>query len=137
MVSPTTYTDRKAVGKTLQRLRKEAGYSSAKKFAEHVGLNPNTYTQYEQGITGFNYEQAWLLADALGCSMDDLGGRDWPPGGDALLSPDEAGLVGDYRRMEPEERETIAKTAHAFALAGEAKKEGALEPAGVDAGDVR
>ena len=88
---------RKNIGRQIQKLRKDAGFSSAKAFAESVGFNPNTYTQYEQGISGFNYEQAWVMADALECSMDELGGREWPPEGGGAQSPDEAELVGCYR----------------------------------------
>ena len=121
---------RKNVGKQIQKLRKDAGYTSAKAFAERIGFNPNTYTQYEQGVSGFNYEQAWIMADALECSMDELGGREWPKdGADQVLTADEHRLVDDYRRMEPEDQQTITKTASTFALAGKAKKETAQDPA--------
>lgn len=66
---------RKAIGKNLQRLRKEAGFRSAKSFAESAGLNPGTYTSYEQGERSFTYETAWDMADALHCTLDELGGR--------------------------------------------------------------
>lgn len=66
---------RKEIGLSLQTHRKKAGFKSAKAFAESIGFNPNTYTQYEQGLTRFNYEQAWIMADALNCTLDDLGGR--------------------------------------------------------------
>lgn len=31
----------------LQLIRKEAGFKSAKAFAEHMGMSPNTYTAFE------------------------------------------------------------------------------------------
>ena len=118
---------RKEIGKHLQALRKSAGYTSAKAFAISIGFNPNTYTQYEQGISGFNYEQAWLMADALHCSMDELGGRAWPPEGEgpAALDRDERGLVEAYRRMHDDDRPGFVSTANALAFAGDAKKEDA------------
>lgn len=69
---------RKAIGKSLQSLRKKAGFKSAKSFAEFMGMNPNTYTDYEQGRGSFSYEQAWQFADALDCTLDALGGRTPP-----------------------------------------------------------
>ena len=65
----------KSIGRNLQRLRKEAGFKSAKAFAEYVGISTARYTEYEQGRRCFNYDQAWEFADALGCSMDELAGR--------------------------------------------------------------
>ena len=122
----STADKKKIVGTALQRMRKIAGYKSAKAFAEAVGINPNTYTDWEQGRHMLSYEQAWQLADALECSMDELGGRQWPPEGTspAALAADEAALVGDYRRMDEGDRPGFMTTAHALAYAGEAKKEG-------------
>lgn len=62
----------------LQRIRKQRGFSSAKAFAEHIGMRPRTYTNYEQGVTSLTLEKAWEFADALQCTIDDLAGRDWP-----------------------------------------------------------
>lgn len=59
----------------LQRIRKERGFKSAKAFADHIGMNPHTYTDYEQGRRTFTLESAWEFADALECTLDDLAGR--------------------------------------------------------------
>lgn len=59
----------------LQRIRKQRGFSSAKAFAEHIGMSPRTYTNYEQGVTSLTLEKAWEFADALECTLDDLAGR--------------------------------------------------------------
>lgn len=67
----------KSIGRNLQRLRKEAGFKSAKAFAEHIGISAARYTEYEQGRRCFNYDQAWEFADALGCTMDELAGRNF------------------------------------------------------------
>lgn len=61
----------------LQAKRKQAGFKSARAFAEHIGMSPNTYTQYEQGIRSMTLEKAWEFADVLKCSLDDLAGRDF------------------------------------------------------------
>ena len=62
----------------LQAMRKAAGFKSARAFAEHIGMNVSTYTDYEQGRRMFALEQAWEFADALGCTLDELAGRTPP-----------------------------------------------------------
>lgn len=64
----------------LQRIRKERGFKSAKAFADHIGMNPHTYTDYEQGRRTFTLESAWEFADALECTLDDLAGRKFVAG---------------------------------------------------------
>lgn len=68
----------KKIGKHLQVMRKEAGFKSAKAFAEHMGMSVSAYTEYEQGRRSFSYETAWDIADALDCTLDALGGRTPP-----------------------------------------------------------
>lgn len=137
MAESTNNEWRKKVGKRLQQLRKSAGYSSAEKFASAMGFNKNTYTQYEQGLSGFNYEQAWKMADLLHCSLDDLGGREWPPGGaGSPLAPDEREVVDSYRRTAEDDKAAFIQTARTYAYAGDAKREGAAEPAEVAREDV-
>lgn len=105
----TRYSDfNKKVGASLQRLRKAAGFKSAKAFADYVGINPSTYTDYEQGKASLSYERAWQLADAAGCTLDALGGRE-PPG--AFLDASESELVGNYRASTPERRRLLSLTA--------------------------
>lgn len=126
---------RKAIGKHLQGMRKAAGFSSAEKFAAKMGYNKNTYTQYEQGLSGFNYEQAWAMADELQCSLDELGGRQWPPGGQEPMTAEERAIVDDYRRMDEDDRPGFVSTAHALAFAGDAKKESVERPVVLDGRD--
>lgn len=59
----------------LQKMRKEAGWKSARAFAEYIGVPVDTYTQWEQGKRTLNIETAWDLADALGCTIDEIAGR--------------------------------------------------------------
>ncbi|MDY5809524.1 MAG: helix-turn-helix transcriptional regulator [Coriobacteriales bacterium] len=60
----------------LQKMRKAAGWKSARAFAEHIGMPVDTYTQYEQGKRTMNIEVAWDLADELGCTIDQIAGRE-------------------------------------------------------------
>ncbi len=72
---------RRACGKrTLQRLRREAGYRSAKDFAAVLGIPASTYARYERQPEGpecaIPLSSAWQIADALGCSIDLVVGRE-------------------------------------------------------------
>lgn len=72
---------RLCVGKrTLQRLRREAGYRSAKDFAEQVGIPGSTYARYERAVEGpecgIPLSSAWQIADSLGCTIDLIVGRE-------------------------------------------------------------
>ncbi len=105
---------RKEIGAQLQAHRKAAGFKSAKAFAEHVGVNPNTYTQYEQGLVALSFERAWQFADALGCTLDSLGGR-VPPRSAAYDNAEQAALNGYYESMNSEGRATLVASARLMA----------------------
>lgn len=70
--SCSTMDARRRIGRKLQARRKEAGFKSARAFAEHVGVNPSTYTQYEQGLVTLSFERAWQFAKELGCPVDSF-----------------------------------------------------------------
>ena len=124
MNETTKNETRKRIGRQLQLRRKTAGYSSAKAFAESIGFNPNTYTQYEQGLAGFNYEQAWMMADALKCSMDELGGREWPPGGKAAVyaDPRQERMNDDYSVLSEPGKDSAAGAVHGIRLGEDEQK---------------
>lgn len=50
---------------------------------EQVGavcdVDKSSIGKYEQGVAGISYEAMWDLADLYGVSLDELGGREWPP----------------------------------------------------------
>lgn len=127
---------RRHIGRTLQRLRKEAGFKSAAAFAKVLGIKTGTYTSYEQGEAAFSYERAWDMADALDVSLDELGGRDFPGEGFAA-TVEERSLVDSYRRMDEGDRPGFMSTACALAYAGEAKKEGKGADVALAGDDVR
>lgn len=118
----STPQKKKRIGAALQDARIKAGFKSAKAFAAQIGINGDTYTDWEQGRHMFSYEQAWELADALHCSLDELGGREWPSAQQVLAS-DEQTLVDNYRRMDDSDRPAFMTTSATLAYAGDAKKE--------------
>lgn len=117
---------RRSIGRHLQQLRKNAGYKSAASFASEMGMKAGTYTSYEQGEAAISLERAWDMADALQVSIDDLAGRQWPPGGSPALSTDERGLVASYRKMDPPDREKLRGVADTFVVASEKDGAGAV-----------
>lgn len=102
----------------LQRIRKQRGFASAKAFAEHIGMSPRTYTNYEQGVTSLTLEKAWEFADALDCTLDDLAGRDFKAA--AYTDPRQAVMNDDYARLSD-----AGKDAAAGAVRGIRASEGA------------
>lgn len=91
----------------LQNIRKNAGYKSARAFAEHIGMPVATYTDYEQGRRAFTLEKAWEFADELHCTLDELAGRDFHPPGEVVSDPYEQELVGCYRDSTSEGKSNI------------------------------
>lgn len=86
----------------LQALRKKAGWKSARAFAEAHGWPVRTYTHYEQGDRDMNLQVAWEIADALGCTLDELAGRTFEP----------ASVFPDYDALDPTGREKVRSYAH-------------------------
>lgn len=78
-VTPT-FSRPKRDRRTLQRLRREAGYRSAKDFAARIGIPETTYARYERQPdspdSGIPLKSAWLIADFLNCSIDLVVGRE-------------------------------------------------------------
>lgn len=89
----------------LQAMRKRAGYKSAREFADHAGINVNTYTNYEQGKANMSLVQAWELADLLDCTIDELAGRRVPE--KPSMSASEQRVLDVYRASDIRGRENI------------------------------
>lgn len=109
--------DKKELGKRLRMLRKKAGFRSAKAFAEFAGFTTTGYAEFEQGRSRLTYEKAWKIADALGISLDELGGRQWPPeGASTPADPMRDELVRCYDASTPENRHSLVVAARNAAI---------------------
>lgn len=104
---------KKLIGKNLQNMRKLAGFKSARAFAEHMGIPVTKYTEYEQGRHSFTYEQAWEFADALGCTLDEIGGRKAPER--LYADPRQAALNGHYESLNEDGKGDLVKFAKSYA----------------------
>ena len=106
-LTATSQTPYKAISgkRTLQRLRRQAGYRSAKDFAEALGIPGSTYARYERagdGVgCGIPLPAAWQIADALGCSIDLVVGRE------DIDAPEPEGIQPRYDALSPEGRNLV------------------------------
>jgi transcriptional regulator with XRE-family HTH domain len=64
------------MAKSISDLRRERGYRSAREFAEALGISPSSMSRYDREPESIPMKAAWAMADALGCSIDDVVGRD-------------------------------------------------------------
>ena len=91
--------------RTLQRLRREAGYRSAKDFAARLGIPASTYSRYERQPEGpetaIPIASAWAIADALGCSIDLVVGRE------DIDAPDEHPVQSRFDALSPAGRALV------------------------------
>lgn len=81
--------------------------------ANIAGVSAKTEWNWEKGKSYPNVAQAWLICEALGCTMNDLCGwydehpQDRPRA--SPLGPDEEALLGNYRLCSPERRRRAAQ----------------------------
>ena len=62
----------------LKEVRQESGYKTAKDLADALGVAGSTVTRYEKEPDSIPMKAAIRIADMLGCSLDDVVGRDNP-----------------------------------------------------------
>ena len=105
-INPAQTPYRPISGKrTLQRLRRQAGFRSAKEFAEALGIPGSTYARYERAGDGADcgipLPAAWQIADKLGCSIDLVIGRE------DIDAPEPEGIQPRYDALSPEGRALV------------------------------
>lgn len=102
----------------LMQLRKAAGFKNRDDFAMVIGVNPRTYKTWETGARNMSFTQACMVADALGCSLDELAGRTEFVG--SFSDERQAVMNDDYARLSD-----AGKDAAAGAVRGIRASEGA------------
>lgn len=93
----------------LKRLRREKGYQTQQSFADAFGVPKRQVTAWESGERKLSLERACDVADFLGCSLDDLAGRDFRQNSDkpSTLPLEEAKLIMNWRSLDDRGRETV------------------------------
>ena len=102
----------------LMQLRKAAGYKNRDDFAAVLGVKPRTYKTWETQESNMSFPQACMVADALGCSLDELAGRTEFVG--SYSDQRQAVMNDDYARLSD-----AGKGAAAGAVRGIRASEGA------------
>ena len=90
----------------LMQLRKASGYKSRDAFAAVIGVKPLTYKTWETGERNMNFAQACMVADALGCSLDELAGR--PQYAGSYSDRRQAVLNDDYAHLSDAGKDAAA-----------------------------
>lgn len=63
------------IGKSIKVNRIAQNYTQ-KQLAQKIGVTHAAISYWENGVNISNVKDCWLLADALGISIDELVGRD-------------------------------------------------------------
>lgn len=63
------------IGKSIKMNRMTQNYTQ-KQLAQKIGVTHAAISYWENGINIPNVKDCWLLADALGITIDELVGRD-------------------------------------------------------------
>ena len=87
------------MAKTIQELRKEKGFRSAREFAEALGISPSSMSRYDKDPETIPVKAAWAMADALGCSIDEIVGRARVTSGASELQDFYDGLLPETRAL--------------------------------------
>lgn len=102
----------------LKQVRERCGYTQ-KQLADELGVKVATYRTWEQGSVKLTLENAFNIANVLGCTPNDL--CDWyathPREAAPRMPPDVSELVGCYRSCTSERRMSILNLARDAALA--------------------
>lgn len=97
----------------LREVRKNAGITQ-EELASRIGATKRQVGAWERGENDIPMDYAVSIADALGCSVDEIAGRskvipvltlDW----------DERALIALFRLLRTRERELLMDVARAFA----------------------
>lgn len=113
----------------LRKYRKQYSMTQGE-LAKKVGTTLRVISAWERGETPLPLADAARIADVFAVSLDELAGRDWPPGGSPALAADERGLVDSYRLMDGEQRGKFRDMAGTFVMASEKDGPGAVRDVG-------
>lgn len=100
----------------IKRLREQAGLSQAE-LAERVGVKTRTLGSWERGEREPDLMTAWMLADAMDCTIDELAGRPKPTGveGYEFGDPHFERIERAYSELNRDSQMLLAEFAESFA----------------------
>lgn len=98
----------------LKQVRERCGYTQ-KQLADELGVKVATYRTWEQGSVKLTLENAFNIANVLGCTPNDL--CDWyathprERPRQARLDPEREALLANYDQCTPERRDMLMQQA--------------------------
>ena len=95
------------MAKSIKDLRQEKGYRSAREFADALGIATSSMSRYDRDPETIPLKHAWAMADLLGCSIDEVVGREHVTAGASELQELYDGLHRWNRELFDEFREFI------------------------------
>ena len=104
----------------LKALRKQAGYSNRDDFACACGISPATYKSWETGTRRLKLEDAAMIADFLGCSLDELAGR-WEYV-NRFADERQNAMNDDYTALSEPGKDSAANAVHGIRLGEDGQK---------------
>ena len=96
----------------IKELRTRYGFSQ-KDVAERLGMPVRRYGSYEREERSLSLEDAAMIADVFGCTLDELAGREWSPS--EYSDPRQAELNRCWDECEEGDRTAILRVAKSFA----------------------
>lgn len=96
----------------IKELRTRYGFSQ-KDVAERLGMPVRRYGSYEREERSLSLEDAAMIADVFGCTLDELAGRDFPA--PEYSDPRQAELNKCWGECEEGDRTAILRVAKSFA----------------------
>ena len=96
----------------IKELRTRYGFSQ-KDVAERLGMPVRRYGSYEREERSLALEDAAMIADVFGCTLDELAGREWSPS--EYSDPRQAELNRCWDECEEGDRTAILRVAKSFA----------------------
>lgn len=87
------------MAKSIQDLRRERGFRSSREFADALGVSPSSMSRYDKDPSLIPTKVAWAMADLLGCSIDEVLGREHVTSGKSDLQEDYDALCPETQAL--------------------------------------
>lgn len=94
-------------------LRKRAGYTNRDDFAKALGVSESRYKSWETETRRLPIADACEIADFLGCTLDELAGRDFAPS--EYSDPRQAELNHAWASINEQRKERLLENARDLA----------------------
>lgn len=110
----------------LQQLRQKAGYKRRKEFAQACGMPERQIKAWEDGERKIRLEQAVAIADFLGCTLDELAGREGYVG--KFADERQTNMNEDYSVLSEPGKDSAAYSVHGIRLGEERQTQAEAPP---------